>query len=264
MKRCLNCGNLNKNKYCSVSCQNKYQAPENSNKRWGEVKNFEVVCNKCNKKFNVEERSKLFPKKKKYYCSRSCANSRNWSKTDKEKKSKALKGKHIKSGNYVTEVTTECKNCKKKFTHRKSKNRTFCSKSCNTIYYNKWGRSRKGGLRSAQVQKNSRRSKNEIYFYELCKDKFKKVIHNEPIFNGWDADVIIEDLKIAVMWNGAWHYKKITRAHSVAQVQNRDKIKVGEIKSCGYTPYIIKDMGKYNPEFVEKEFEKFASEMIAR
>ena len=25
----------------------------------------------------------------------------------------------------------------------------------------------------------------------------------------------------------------------------------------GYTPYVIKDMGKYNPEFVKSEYEKF-------
>ncbi len=38
---------------------------------------------------------------------------------------------------------------------------------------------------------------------------------------------------------------------------NRDKIKIKEIINCGYTPYIIKDMGKYDPKFVEEEFNKF-------
>ena len=28
-------------------------------------------------------------------------------------------------------------------------------------------------------------------------------------------------------------------------------------KNCGYIPYIIKDMGKYKPQFVEDEFIKF-------
>lgn len=80
---------------------------------------------------------------------------------------------------------------------------------------------------------------------------------NEQKFNGWDADVIIEDLKIAVLWNGKWHYEKITQKHSVKQVQNRDNIKIKEIIKCGYIPYIIKDMGKYKKSFVEEEFEKF-------
>jgi hypothetical protein len=58
------------------------------------------------------------------------------------------------------------------------------------------------------------------------------------------------------MWNGKWHYEKITKNHSLKQVRNRDFIKIKEIKKMGYEPYIIKDMGSYNPEFVEKEFEK--------
>lgn len=102
-----------------------------------------------------------------------------------------------------------------------------------------------------------KRSKNEIYFGELCSNYFKKVLLNECIFNGWDADVIIEDIKVAILWNGKWHYEKIMKKHSLEQVKNRDKIKINEIKKAGYTPYIIKDMGKHNKEFVENEFEKF-------
>ena len=115
------------------------------------------------------------------------------------------------------------------------------------------------GKMSAYAQSNKRRSKNEIYFYELCKNYFNDVKCNEPMFNGWDADIIIEDIKYAILWNGAWHYKKITNKHSVKQVQNRDNIKIEEIINCGYTPYVIKDMGKYDKDFVENEFNKFIS-----
>jgi hypothetical protein len=77
------------------------------------------------------------------------------------------------------------------------------------------------------------------------------------MFNGWDADVIIEDIKTAILWNGKWHYEKIKKEHSVEQVQNRDKIKLMEIENMGYKSYVIKDLGKANKEFVEKEFKKF-------
>ena len=113
------------------------------------------------------------------------------------------------------------------------------------------------GKHSAEIQSKIRRSKNEIYFFELCKKRFNDVKHNEAKFNGWDADVIIEDVKYAVLWNGRWHYEKLKDKHSVEQVQNRDKIKIQEIKNCGYVPYVIKDMGKFNQKFVEEEFEKF-------
>ena len=60
-----------------------------------------------------------------------------------------------------------------------------------------------------------------------------------------------------MLWNGKWHYEKITNKHSVEQVQNRDKIKCKEIYTKGWIPYIIKDLGKFNKNFVQKEFEKF-------
>lgn len=72
-----------------------------------------------------------------------------------------------------------------------------------------------------------------------------------------DADVILPNEKIAVLWNGNWHYKKITKKHSVKQVQNRDLIKSKEITKAGYKLYVIKDTGKFNKTFVEQEFIKF-------
>lgn len=50
--------------------------------------------------------------------------------------------------------------------------------------------------------------------------------------------------------------KKITEKHSVQQIQNRDKIKIKEIKKCGYIPYIIKDLGGFDEDFLEIDFEK--------
>jgi endogenous inhibitor of DNA gyrase (YacG/DUF329 family) len=46
------------------------------NQKYGEYKDFKVKCAKCEKDFIVNERSKLYPKKDNYYCSRSCANYR--------------------------------------------------------------------------------------------------------------------------------------------------------------------------------------------
>lgn len=134
----------------------------------------------------------------------------------------------------------------------KRKNQKYCSINCAASVAG-----RKGGRISAAMQSVSKRSKNEIHFAELCSVQFSTVLTNKSIFNGWDADVIIEDLKIAVLWNGRWHYDKITQQHSVKQVQTRDSIKLKEIVSAGYIPYIVKDMGKMNKIFVRKEFQKF-------
>lgn len=67
-----------------------------------------------------------------------------------------------------------------------------------------------------------------------------------------------------MLWNGKWHYEKITKNHSVKQVQNRDKIKIEEIKKAGYIPYIIKDNGKYNTNKVENEFNLLLENVLSR
>ena len=162
-----------------------------------------------------------------------------------------------------------CADCKNKYIYPATL--VNCA-SCNTLFTSHRGKKTcsvlcmrqrqqlgaiNGGKKSAAIQSQNRRSKNEIHFAELCKDSFVNVLTNEPMFNGWDADIILPDYKIAIMWNGAWHYKKITKKHSVEQVQNRDKIKLREIEQVGYIPYIIKDLGIENREFVIEQFNKF-------
>ena len=141
------------------------------------------------------------------------------------------------------------------------RNQKFCSRSCasthNMSLPERREKSRdrmKNTLKSLSVK---RRSKNEELFYELCLGEYLNVNHNEAIFEGWDADVLLHDQKVAVLWNGKWHYEKLTEKHSVKQVQNRDRIKIESIERLGWTPYVIKDMGRYNPSFVKNQFEQF-------
>lgn len=268
MNVCLFCGKIVKNKFCNISCQNQFQNAEKNNKMYGKFIDFEVLCSSCNNKFIVNEREKLYPQKNKYFCSRSCANKRTISEQHKSKTSLSLKNywslntkiKNVKTKIVLLKVKKVklalgiCEYCGISFKKKKLKQR-FCGRSCSAkSRMSLIGYGGRGGL--ASVLSQNRRSKNEVYFYELCKNYFKNVLANKPIFNGWDSDIIIEDFKIAVLWNGVWHYKKITKKHSVKQVQNRDFIKISEIKKCGYEPYIIKDLGKFNKFFVEEEFNK--------
>lgn len=261
MNNCLNCGELVNNKYCNVSCQNKHQGSIRANNKYGVLKSFKVNCKNCSNEFEVEEREKLFPQKEIYHCSRSCANKRTHSIETKEKISKSLGGSGKAQINEIKMIKLKkfenCKHCNKNFVKNR-KSHLFCSRTCVMIWRNKnENLSSKAGLASVKSQSENRRSKNEIHFSNLCKQQFNKILTNESMFNGWDADVIIEDIKFAVLWNGKWHYEKITKQHSVKQVQNRDKIKLKEIALKGYVPYVIKDMGKVNKKFVEKEFKVF-------
>ena len=113
------------------------------------------------------------------------------------------------------------------------------------------------GKKSAQVQSEKRRSKNEIEFCKLWEEHFHNVEHNKAIFNGWDADVIIHDIKYAILWNGKWHYEQIMPGTSLKQIQNRDSIKIKEILKMNYVPYVIKDLGKHKSDFVQEKFNEF-------
>ena len=160
-----------------------------------------------------------------------------------------------------------CRVCGKEYnTCDEGATRVVCSKNCSKILRENRkkflsedtiSKLRQAGLKSVSVQSDKRRSMNEAYFCKLCEEHFNQVRHNEPIFNGWDADIIIDDIKYAILWNGKWHYENISSTQSLEQIQNRDKIKLNEICNCGYTPYVIKDMGKYNKNFVDDEFVKF-------
>lgn len=128
--------------------------------------------------------------------------------------------------------------------------RKTCSDDCLHVAYR--------GAGKTSASRSNKRSKNEVAFCNLCENYFgaENVLHNEPMFNGWDADIILPDYKLAILWNGPWHYRKIIEAHSLAQVQTRDKIKQDQIKLCGFTPYIIKDNSKFNLNKVNTEFNK--------
>lgn len=136
-----------------------------------------------------------------------------------------------------------CKICNTQF-ETYSKNKTCCSDNCFNQSRKKAGSL--GGRISAS--KNIKRSKDEIALYDFCKKYFISVRHNEIIKDGWDADIIIDDYKLAILWNGAWHYKQLTfKNHSLKQVQTRDKIKTDVLESNGWKVIIFRD-DEYTPK----------------
>lgn len=206
------------------------------------------------------------------FCSRFCANSKKCSEDTRQKISESIKGKsyvvmennkrHLVDDNQAQIVYYDnnpklCIICNKVIPYSRRRRKTCCDECYNVAIVNS---AQKAGKSSAQ--KRVLRSKNEIYFCELCEKYFKNVKHNEPIFNGWDADIIIEDIRYAILWNGPWHYRQITKKQSLSQIKTRDKIKLDEIKKCGYIPYIIKDDGKYDQKFVEEQFNLFISKSL--
>jgi len=219
--------------------------------------NIISTCPECGNSF----RNKSGGSQAKIWCGRACANIANEKTRDRvslnakiaEGLTRTLGAIAVSKGHSKQEIS--CESCSKLFTVKWShRRRRFCSRSCvSSVIGKKYG-SINGRL---SAQKMVRRSKNEILFSEMCAEKWA-IVCNEPMFDDWDADVVIPDLKVAVLWNGIWHYKEgIRPGHSLLQVQTRDQIKLKVIERHGYKSYVVKDMGKHNPKFVKEEFDKF-------
>lgn len=168
------------------------------------------------------------------FCSRSCGNSRVHSAESNQSRREKMSGREIERIYQKLDYTKvdQCSHCNRWFLNPNRK--TTCSEQC------KKQRLSLGGRKSASVR--ATRSKDEIALYLLCQNYFRHVTHNNSIFNGWDADILIHDLKIAILWNGPWHYQTMpVRNHSLAQVQNRDRIKIAEIINHGWAPIVYED-----------------------
>lgn len=237
-------------------------------------KEYEFTCEGCGKKYKLLLAD--FEYKAGYYrkhCSRKCANRRIHSPETKQKISNSIKTQWEKANAEIIarrndeamsiylsrersiEEATEaqqyqanncpiqfCKVCGNVVPFNKIHIRQTCSKECKLFLLREAGKI--NGKKSAAVQ--VRRSKNEIAFANLCINHLKNCIitTNEPFFDGWDADIIIKDYKIAILWNGVWHYRQVRAKQSLKQIQSRDTIKIEKIKSFGYEPYIIQDLGR--------------------
>ena len=189
-----------------------------------------------------------FNKKQQIFCSKKCSNTyknlhTKMSQSQKDAIGNGIRGKPSNKPKYTP--VSQCKVCNKWFKgHAKT-----CSKECKTFIHRETGKK--------NAANKILRSKDEIKLFELCQTKFINVEHNKPIFNGWDADIIIYDIKIAILWNGPWHYKEMGLSnHSLLQVQNRDKIKQKEIEALGWKCIIFEDR-YYTPE-------KAFNELVAR
>lgn len=263
-----------KQKCCSRSCSSKLQHKQRPDiiDRMNKLKIGTQSADYVSKKKQHIDRSSL-PKDKTCeickalhdgiygtgrFCSQSCRNTRKLSKETKEKISKTLNDKYKDR----EPIVLFCYYCGENFTPKNNnKTQRCCSISCASSL-----KLIENPEKSTRFYRTGmgKRSKNEIYFAELCQKYFgaDKVVTNEKMFDGWDADVIIPDKKVAVAWNGIWHYQKITEKHSLKQVQSRDRIKEKIVTNHGYTFVVIKDMGKHNKKFVDDKFQEFITDTL--
>jgi hypothetical protein len=228
-------------RFCSRSCNAKYGHSIRSIKE----KQNHGYCKKCQKPlynydqqifccqscaaiYNNKKRRLLGPKTDEQKMKISCSlKEYNRIHPNSQRKKKTLQERTLC---YVS-FCTICSKCIPTLTKRPKKS---CSANCLFLI------NQQNGKKNAA--KRVKRSKDEIKLFNLCSSYFEKVQHNVPIIDGWDADIILPDHKIAILWNGPWHYKQLPlKNHSLLQVQTRDKIKTEILKENGWQVMIFED-----------------------
>lgn len=177
---------------------------EHFDKKLGLVKEFKVHCSKCNKEFTVEEREKQFPKRKEYFCSRSCSNTRNLTQ---ETKDKIRDGIVLYNGGINKLIEKRiCLYCNKEFETKGRVNQRFCSVKCGAA---------------------SHKSSNEYLAYRhACKFGF----------NVWDYP---EEFDLNLIYKYGW-YKPKNRGDNLKGVSRDHKISITFGWENGIDPAIIK------------------------
>lgn len=234
----------------------------------------ELLDIKCHKCLNVYKQN--FDRYRRGYRCRKCAlknliqlnKSRDYTYLIERNKTLDYNLRYIGKDLLKNEVRL-CILCNDTYNPRTRKQK-LCSKECRELFQkidqtrkdNAKQHGRKGGVASAAKQ--VRRSKAEMMFADLCINHFgeENVKCNEPYFkdkngNFWDADIIITSIKTAVLYNGIWHYQQVRKNHNLKQVQARDTLKQSIIIDNGFKYYIVKDMGKFDNDFVKTQFNLF-------
>lgn len=107
------------------------------------------------------------------FCSRICANSRNWSDDDRKKKSKAAKKSkkvmHANKSRIVALEERSCLICSSTFSCYPKHDKKLCSKHCADIFNSKFPSAKMGGLREGSGRAKTGRYKGMYYgsTYEL-------------------------------------------------------------------------------------------------
>lgn len=228
---------------------------------------LDIKCGKCNQIYH-----QCYRRYQQGHRHNKCPiNQSNYSEMGKKAATKRYNLSHDRL--LVKETQKECLICNNIFFLNRRK-QYLCSRQCANIFTktnkifkdNAKLNGSKGGVISAAKQQ--RRSKAEILFAEYCKDFFGNddILCNVAIYkdkngNFWDADITIKSLKIAILYDGIWHYKQVNKNHKLEQVQSRDVLKRKIIEDNGYNYYTVVDMGKFNKEFVWNEFIKFIHQL---
>ena len=172
----------------------------------------EINCDFCNKLFIRTKDYRVYAQT---YCSRDCSN---------KHKNKRI---NVKCG-FCNQIFL----AENKAIARSKCGFVFCTASCSAKYHN-------------QFRKSSNRSKIEIRFGEELHKLFpnlKLLFNDRQILGGYELDIYIPELKLAIEWNGKIHYYPIYGEDRLKHIQYKDYQKQLLCQKLGIDLIVICDM----------------------
>jgi hypothetical protein len=193
---------------------------------------YKLICTLCKNHF---DRPSHYKKREKPFCSHTCSDSYR-----------------------ITLRELECLWCNKKTTRRPSEIRgnIFCDKSCAASYNN-------------TKRRKSRRSKCEKLLFNLILEEFPylDILPNDKtLLDGYEADIAIPSLKLAIEWNGIVHYKPIYGEEKLTKIKQIDGEKLVVANSKNINLIVIPDLVSKECYVKEAflEIKKIISNLIVR
>ncbi len=110
--------------------------------------------------------------------------------------------------------------------------------------------------RKASLASAKRGSKNQEYAFKLLKENMPAFNwkYNYVIDNDWHVDIAEPEKSVYIEWDGRHHFIPIHGRNYLNNRRNRDKVKNKIIQNDLNGLLIrIKDLGRFNPEFVESK-----------
>ena len=233
-KRSLRDYNLfKKRKYKLPFCSTRCGAIFYSNKR------IEKICALCKKQIFIKPCEIKKRKNSFFFCSHACRASfynlkrGPMSKKQKEKISNSLRGYQQKWRLLIPRKRYYCRTClcliSIGFTHAK-----YCKKCLKKIHVNK----------ALAINKSlHRRSKEEDTIYQAIIKKYPtlKIIPNDTtIIGDQEVDIAIHDYKLAIEYNGVFHYQPILGEKFLQRYKSLDLRKNKKLKELGWHLLTIK------------------------
>lgn len=113
------------------------------------------------------------------------------------------------------------------------------------------------------MKKHSRKSKSEIKLFSALKKKFpdlEMLPNDKKICQGFELDIAIPELKLAIEWNGIFHREPIYGFAKLASIQKNDSLKRKILKELKWTIITIEDIDSKKP----LQYSKLALDKISK